>query len=113
MSHHRPERCKYPTITLRGDAQNIVHLESVLPEVIAMGIEAVQEFQQGKFPLGGPHAELIPSDCGRGPARLHVVTPECEFTYEFQERKRDVAGRYYLLKRTYVSSGYAAWVSTR
>lgn len=112
MSYHRPERCKYPTITLRGDAQNIVHLESVLPEVIAMGIEAVQEFQQGKFPLGGPHAEFKTATAFKV-ARIHIVTPEAEFTYEFLDRRNDAAGAYYLLKRTYVSSGYAAWVSTR
>lgn len=107
-----PERMRWPTITLRGDAQGIVHLESELPEVIAMGIEAVLEFKDGKFPLGGPHAEFKPATAFQV-ARLHVVTPECEFTYEFLDQRDDKAGRYYLLRRTYVSSGYAAWVNSR
>jgi hypothetical protein len=77
-----------------------VHLRSDLPEVVAIGTDALSEMIRGVWPLGGPHCEVrtLPA-----PSRFNVVTPECEFTYGHLRTERDTAGWYFLFKLVYTS----------
>jgi hypothetical protein len=106
-----PARTRYGTFSL-GSEQigGLVHLRSALPEVIALGIDAWMEILRGEWPLGGPHAELQAAI--DGPTRLHVVTPECEFTYEVMSRELDSAGPYALMRRVFVSTAYHAFAES-
>lgn len=104
----RPARLKYATFTLHGDAQGIVHLDSELPEVVAIGMDVIVDFIRQTPPLGGPHAEMNTQT-----RLLNIDTPECRFTYECIRPEYDTEGWFFLFKRVYVSSGYAAWVATR
>lgn len=104
----RPARLKYATFTLRGDAQGIVHLDSELPEVVAIGMDVIVDFIRKTPPLGGEHAEM-----NTGTRLLHIDTPECSFTYECIRPEYDTEGWFFLFKRVYVSSAYAGWVATR
>ena len=107
----RPERLRYGTFTLGSDtADGVVHLRSQLPEVIAVGIDTALEFQHHTPPLGGQHATWVAGITE--PAQLVVETPECAFTYQVIGIKADSAGWYFLMKRTYVSDAYHAWVET-
>lgn len=106
-------RTSYGTFTLRGDKDGVVHLEggeNALPEVIAIGISAVMEFRTGEPPLGGPHADFQPPTDTR-PARLHITTPEAEFTYEVFASAQDADGWYYLWRLTFTSSTYHAFLA--
>lgn len=105
----RPARTRYGTFTLGGAelGDGIVHLRSSLPEVVAIGMDALVEIMNGTPPLGGPHAEM-----NMHTKRLHVVTPECEFTYEHLRTEQDAEGWYFLFRLVYTSSAYAAWVRT-
>lgn len=104
----RPARLRYGTFSLGSDELGgVVHLRSALPEVIALGHDAWMEIYRGIWPLGGPHAELQARL--NQATRLHVVTPECEFTYEVMKLERDSAGMYVLMRRVFVSTSYAAF----
>lgn len=107
-----PARMRYETFTLGGEevGDGVVHLRSRLPEVIALGIDSAREFMNSTPPLGGPHATWVAT--GTKPAQLVVETPECSFAYTFHDLKRDVAGWYFVMRRTYVSDTYHAWVET-
>jgi hypothetical protein len=103
-------RLKYGTFTLGGAelGDGVVHLRSDLPEVVAIGMDALVEFMRAIPPLGGPHAEWnMPAK------RLHVVTPECQFTYEHLRTERDTAGWYFLFRLVYTSDGYQEFLASR
>ena len=104
------DRRRYGTFQLgnNGTGDGVVHLKSSLPEVVAIGIDAWQEFRtgiSGPYLLGGPHAEIT------GKGRLHVVTPEAEFTYQVFETCQDAAGWYFLARLTYTSDKYAEFLA--
>jgi hypothetical protein len=104
---HRPERLRYGTFDLGSETPGgIVHLRSALPEIVAIGHDALMEMRMGVWPLGGPHCDVQPPSEMGDAARLHVVTPECEFTYELVSTQRDSAGWYFLFRRVYVSTAY-------
>lgn len=103
-------RTQYGTFQLRTDAQGVEHLEGGLPEVIAVGYDALREFIAGEPPLGGPHAEFTPKD-GWHPARLHVTTPEAEFTYEIMSKEQDKDGWFVLARLVFTSSTYHAFLA--
>jgi hypothetical protein len=110
-----PARMRYETFTLGGEevGDGVVHLRSRLPEVIALGIDSAREFMNSTPPLGGPHATWVIDAGGGGlPSTLVVETPECSFQYTVAGVKRDVAGWYFVMRRTYVSDTYHAWVET-
>ena len=89
-------RLKYSTVQLRADPEGIVHLDPVvLPDIIAVGIDVWVEFRNEVWPLGGPHAEITAK------GRLHVVTPEAEFTYQHVRTEKDTAGWYFVMLLTY------------
>lgn len=109
-----PARMRYETFTLGGEevGDGVVHLRSRLPEVIALGIDSAREFMNSTPPLGGPHATWVGVTAKGKPAQLVVETPECSFAYTVHDVKRDVAGWYFVMRRTYVSDTYHAWVET-
>lgn len=117
----RPERLRYGTFNLRLDPEGVTHLEGELPEVIALGANAALDFHNGTPPLGGPHAEWrsgsdpvtvtgpsgLPELVGATKyARLHVTTPEAEFTYQAFGAKQDSEGWYFLMRLTFTSKSY-------
>jgi len=86
------DRTRYGTFMLFGDAKTgIVHLTDKLPELIGIGTDAWDDFRRG-IGIGGPHAEIT----GRG--RLHITTPEAEFTYQHEATKRDQHGWYFVCR---------------
>lgn len=104
------DRHRYGTFVLGedGTGDGVMHLKSPLPEVIAIGIDAWQEFRtglSGPGMLGGPHAEVT----ARG--RLHVVTPEAEFTYQVFETCQDSNGWYFLARLIYTSAAYQEFLA--
>lgn len=104
------DRRRYGTFSIGGDGSDdgIVHLKSELPEVVAIGIDAWQEFRtglSGPGALGGPHAEVTAK------GRLHIVTPECEFTYQVFETCQDSNGWYFLARLEYTSSKYTEFLA--
>lgn len=102
-------RLRYGTFSLRAAPDGVVHLEGDLPEVIALGIDAWVEFRTEVWPLGGPHAEAsIPAP---GSARLHVVTPEAQFTYEQVRMEQDTAGWYLVMRLTFTDNTYRAFLA--
>lgn len=104
-AQRRPERLRYGTFDLGSETPGgIVHLRSALPEIVAIGMDAMLEMIKGVWPLGGPHCEWNPQTL-----RLHIVTPECEFTYAHASTERDSAGCYFLFRRVYVSTAYHAF----
>lgn len=109
-----PARMRYETFTLGGAevGDGVVHLRSRLPEVIALGIDSAREFMNRTPPLGGPHATWVGVTAKGKPAQLVVETPECSFQYTVAGVKRDVAGWYFVMRRTYISDTYHAWVET-
>lgn len=104
----RPTRTRYGTFTLGGAelGDGVVHLRSDLPEVVAIGMDALVEFMKAVPPLGGPHAEWQ-----AGLKRLHVVTPECEFTYEHLNTLQDSDGWYFLFRLVWTSDTYQAFLA--
>jgi hypothetical protein len=106
----RPARTRYGTFTLGGAelGDGIVHLRSDLPEVVAIGHDALVEFMKQIPPLGGPHAEMNMTT-----KRLHVVTPEAEFTYEHIQPERDSEGWYFLFRLVWTSSTYQEFLAMR
>ena len=102
-------RLRYGTFSLRAAPDGVVHLEGDLPEVIALGTDAWVEFVNEVWPLGGPHAEA--TIVAQGQARLHVVTPEAQFTYEFVRVERDTAGWYLVMRLTFTDSTYRAFLA--
>jgi hypothetical protein len=105
----RPARTRYGTFHLGSDTpQGLVHLRSELPEVIAIGKDAMLEMIKGVWPLGGPATEVSTDR-----KRVHVTTPECEFTYEHIRTERDTAGWYFLFKLVYTSDTYQEFLSMR
>lgn len=103
-------RTQYGTFTLHGDKDGVVHLQGELPEVVAIGYDAWQEFWRGEPQLGGPHAVVREATVNR-PAQLHVTTPEAEFVYEAMSRERDADGYYVLARLIYTSSSYHAFLA--
>lgn len=100
------DRTRYGGFELGAGPDGIVHLKSRLPEVVAIGDDVLVDFIRGELP-GGPHATMNTTT-----RMLHIVTPECEFTYECLHPERDVHGWFFLFKRVYVSSAYPAWLET-
>lgn len=103
-----PKRTKYGGFVLSGDADGIVHLDSALPEVVAIGMEVLVDFIKGTPPLGGAHVDMNVTT-----RILHIDTPECIFTYECMRPETDSQGWYFLFRRIYVSAAYATWIATR
>lgn len=104
-------RLRYGTFDLGSpDVGGVVHLRSELPEVVAVGTDAMLEMIKGIWPLGGPHCEVA---MDRRPPRFHVVTPECEFTYEHLRTEKDTAGWYFLFRLVYTSDGYQTFLALR
>jgi hypothetical protein len=104
-----PARLRYGTFDLGSpEVGGVVHLRSDLPEVVAIGMDALVEIIRGEWPLGGPHAEM-----NMATKRLHVVTPECEFTYEHIRAEYDSAGWYFLFRLVYTSSTYQEFLAMR
>lgn len=106
------DRRRYGTFHIGddGSGDNVIHLKSELPEVVAIGIEAWQEFRTGLAGpgmLGGPHAEITAK------GRLHIVTPEAEFTYQVFETCQDSNGWYFLARLTHTNSTYAEFLAGR
>jgi hypothetical protein len=104
-----PERCRYGTFTLHGDAQGVVHLQGNLPEVVAIGYDPMLSFFRNEPPLGGPHAEIRKHNTE--PVQLHITTPEAEFTYTHLDTKTDEQGVYFLMRLTYSSASYHAYLA--
>lgn len=102
-------RLKYGTFTLGGAelGDGVVHLRSPLPEVVAIGMDALVEFIKGVPPLGGPHAEMSAVT-----KRLTVTTPEATFAYEHIRPERDSAGWYFLFKLVETSDGYQEFLAS-
>lgn len=101
-------RERWGGFALSGDKDGIVHLDSELPEVVAIGHDVLVEFIRKTPPLGGEHADMNTTT-----KLLHVITPEAEFTYEFLRPEHDAHGWFFLFKRVYVSTAYAQWLETR
>lgn len=104
------DRRRYGTFNLgsNGTDDGVVHLRSRLPEVVAIGIDAWQEFRtglSGPGRLGGPHAEITAK------GRLHVVTPEAEFTYQVFETCQDSNGWFFLARLVYTSDKYQEFLA--
>lgn len=111
-----PERTRYGAFTLGSDTpQGLVHLRSELPEIVAIGTDAMLEMMNGVWPLGGPHCEVRVDPLGvlNGTSRIHVTTPECEFTYEHVRTEHDSAGWYFLFKLVYTSDTYQEFLAMR
>lgn len=104
-----PERTRYGTFHLGSDTpQGLVHLRSELPEVIAVGTDAMLEMIKGVWPLGGPHCEVS------GDRRTFMVTtPEAEFTYGHVRTESDSAGWYFLFKLVHTSDTYQEFLAMR
>lgn len=103
-----PSRTRWGGFVLGAGPDGIVHLQSVLPEVVAIGMDVLVDFIRGTPPLGGAHVDMNVTT-----RILHVDTPECSFTYCCEKPLQDDQGWFFLFKRVYVSSGYATWVETR
>lgn len=111
MADPQPRRLKYGTFALGTDSligEGVVHLRSELPEVVAIGMDALVEFMRGIPPMGGPHAEM-----NLDTKRLNIVTPEAEFTYEHIRPESDIQGWYFLFRLIYTSPNYQAFLATR
>jgi hypothetical protein len=109
-SRGHADRRQYGTFQLGDDGtgDGVIHLKSSLPEVVAIGIEAWQEFRtgiSGPGRLGGPHADITAK------GRLHIVTPECGFTYQVFATCSDTDGWYFLARLEYTSSKYAEFLA--
>lgn len=103
-------RTQYGTFTLHGTPDGVVHLQGELPEVVAVGHDALRQFWRQEPPLGGPHAELkMPA--GGHDAVLHVTTPEAVFTYERFQLAQDKDGPYHLMRLTFTDSTYHAFLA--
>lgn len=106
-------RTQYATFTLRGDKDGVVHLQGELPEIVAIGYSAWQEFWRGDSGpglLGGPHAEVRPATAHR-PAQLHITTPEGQFTYQAVSREQDKDGPYVLARLIFTDRAYSAFLA--
>jgi hypothetical protein len=102
-------RLRYGTFRLRAAPDGVIHLDPVeLPEVVAIGSDAMLEMLKGVWPLGGPHC-----DVRRSGRRIHVVTPEAVFTYDHIATKTDTAGPYFLFRLTYTNDTYRAFLAGR
>jgi hypothetical protein len=106
-----PARTRYGTFHLGSDTpQGLVHLRSDLPEVVAIGQEAMTEMIKGIWPLGGPHCEV---SLHARPPHFHITTPECEFTYQHLRTEKDTAGWYFLCRLVYTSDTYQEFLAMR
>lgn len=103
-----PKRLSYGSFTIGAGKDGVVHLQSELPDVVAIGMEPLVDFIRGNPPMGGPHVEMNVQT-----RILHFDTPECSFTYECLRPEQDSEGWFFLFKRVYVSSAYPQWLETR
>ena len=100
-------RLAYGTFQLRAAPDGVIHLDPVeLPEVVAIGADAMIEMLKGIWPLGGPHCEVTHQG-----KRVHVTTPEAQFTYEHFRTEQDKAGYYFLFRLTYTDNTYRAFLA--
>lgn len=94
------DRNSYGTFSLGSPPNDpVVHLRSELPEIVAIGMDVIVDFIRETPPLGGPHAEMNLTT-----KRLHIVTPESEFTYEHVRPEHDMWGWYFVFKLVHSSN---------